>query len=137
MSSISDKGDLPASVDIFTNCAVEDLREGDDREGVTLLPTPCSEFIEAFLKRVGVEARASTLMEEELRRRGLREGALAVGDETAGDRCPSRDGELTCGEEGREDERTPGEFVVIESRCRDGGKLLLLLLLLLPEGAPD
>ena len=84
MSSISDKGDLPARVDMFTNCVVvDDRREGDDREGVTLLPTPCREFIEAFLRRVGVDARPSKLIEEELRRSGLREGAL-LGEETEG-----------------------------------------------------
>lgn len=128
MSSISDNGDLPVRDDMFTNCAVEDLRDGDDREGVTLLPTPCSEFIDAFLRRVGVDARASRLIEEELRRSGLLDGALPPGEETAGARWPSREGELTCGEEGRD------EDVLIESRWTECDRLELGLFLLLIPG---
>lgn len=40
------------------------------------------EFIEAFLKRVGVEERASTLMELGLRWKVVRGDLAALGDET-------------------------------------------------------
>lgn len=95
---------------------------------MTLLPTPWSEFIEAFLKRVGVDARASRLIEEELRRSGLLEGALPPGEETVGVRWPSREGELICGEEERD------EDVLIESRWTECDKLELGLFLLFMPG---
>jgi len=47
---------LPTIVDAFVNCAEEDRRDGEALEGVTP-PTPCREFIDAFLSSVGVDAR--------------------------------------------------------------------------------
>jgi hypothetical protein len=103
------------------NCADDDLRDGDDLEGVTP-PTPCKEFIEAFLRSVGVDARASRLMDDELRRRGLRGGAFPFGDEVEPFRCPSREGEADCGEDGRAVE----EAVLIESRLSECDSVVLL-----------
>lgn len=95
------------------NCADDDLRDGEGLEGVTP-PTPWREFIEAFRSSVGVDARASRLIEEELRRRGkgLGWGAFPFGDDAELVRCPSLDGEAVCGEEGR----AVDEAVLIESR---------------------
>lgn len=61
-------------------------------------PTPCREFIEAFRRRLGVDARASILIELGLRGSGLRGEALPLGDEAA--RCPNGFGEDECGEAG-------------------------------------
>lgn len=80
-SAISASGDLPTIVDPFINCA-DDAREGEDLGGVTP-PTPCREFIEAFLNKLGVDARPSMLMALGLRGCGLLDGVLpfALGEE--------------------------------------------------------
>jgi len=67
-------------VEAFVNCAEEDRREGVTREGVTP-PTPCREFIEAFLRSVGVDERERWLMELGDRWRGLRGGTFPFDDE--------------------------------------------------------
>jgi hypothetical protein len=68
-------GVLPTKAEALTNDAEEDLRDGDAREGdraEEVPPTPCREFIEAFLCSVGDAARVSRLMTLELRRREVR-----------------------------------------------------------------
>lgn len=115
ISSISSSADLPARAEAL-NCAEEDLRDCDCLEGV-IPPTPCREFIEAFLSSVGEEARASTLIEEELRRRGLRGGACRFGEEL--ELCPRRDGDTTCGEGGR----AVNEAVEIVNCCSESDRL--------------
>jgi hypothetical protein len=98
------------------NCAEEDRREGDALEGVTP-PTPCREFIDAFLSRVGVDARECWLMElgDRWRGTGLRGGSLPFGDAVELDRLNVRCGlgtlgEALCGEEGG------AEAALMESR---------------------
>jgi hypothetical protein len=91
-SSIPESGDLPTIVDPFKKDDEDDLREGDAREGDragTTPPTPCKEFIDAFLCKVGVDERALRLMELGLLWRGLRGGAFPFGDELELLRCPS------------------------------------------------
>jgi len=64
-SSMPESGDLPITEAgcPFMMCAEDERRDDDERGGVTP-PTPCREFIEAFLcKVVGVEERASRLAE--------------------------------------------------------------------------
>jgi hypothetical protein len=56
-----------------------DARDGEDLGGVAP-PTPCSEFIEAFRNKLGVEDRASILVALGLRELGLRGGNLPFGD---------------------------------------------------------
>lgn len=68
--------------------------------------------MEALFNNVGVAARASRLVEDEVRRRGLRGGALPFGEDDEGARWPRREGELPCGEAGSAVE----EAVAIESR---------------------
>lgn len=81
-SSVLDSGDLPMAGGgcPFRKLVALDLREPFCLGGVTP-PTPCREFIEAFRSSVGVEERASTLIELELRRRGLFGARFAVGEE--------------------------------------------------------
>lgn len=113
-----ESGDFPTRVDAFTNDAEDDLRDGDAREGDRTdeaPPTPCREFIEAFLCSVGDEERVSRLMTLGLRRRGrgLR-GVLPFGDDGGLLRWPSVlvEGEEGCDEGGRAVE----EAALIESR---------------------
>ena len=64
-SSKPESGDLPIieAGCPFMMCAEDERRDDDERGGVTP-PTPCREFIEAFLCNVvGVEERASRLAE--------------------------------------------------------------------------
>ena len=62
-SSMPESGDLPMAGCPFMMCAEDERRDDEERGGVTP-PTPCREFIEAFLcKVVGVEERASRLAE--------------------------------------------------------------------------
>ena len=74
--STSGTSDLPTSVEVLTKLEAEDLREGDPCEGPLL---PRKEFIDAFLSNVGVAARASRLLEDDVRRTGLCGGALPFG----------------------------------------------------------
>ena len=70
----------------------DDLREGEDpdgvrsREGVTPL-APWSEFIEAFLRSVGVVDRVPRLTVLGLRWRGLRDSSFPLGEEDELLRC--------------------------------------------------
>jgi hypothetical protein len=82
-SSKPESGDLPiiGAGCPFVMCAEDERRDDDERGGVTP-PTPCREFIEAFLCNVvGVEERASRLAELGLLCRGLRGVVLAFGEE--------------------------------------------------------
>jgi hypothetical protein len=102
-SSFPERGDLPIAGAgcPFRNCAEDDRRDEDDRGGVTP-PTPCREFIEAFLCNVvGVEERASRLVTLGLLRRGIR-GVVFVHGDGGGFPCPRvLRGDATCGEAGR------------------------------------
>jgi hypothetical protein len=130
LSSRSGKG-FPFNVERLTNCDEEDLRDVDDREGV-VDPTPCREFMDAFRSSVGVAARASRLREEELRRRGRGLRAdLPFGEELFDGRWPRREGECACGEDGR----AVDAAALVESRCREDCKALLLLLLFMLGGS--
>jgi len=60
------------------NCAEEDRRDSDPLAGVTP-PTPCREFIEAFLWSVGVAEREFELVELGDRWSGLR-GGFPIGE---------------------------------------------------------
>jgi hypothetical protein len=79
VSPTSERGDLPTIVEALVNCAEEDRPEGEALDGVTP-PTPCREFMDAFLSSVGVDARELWLIELGDRWRGLRGGILPFGD---------------------------------------------------------
>ena len=111
VSSISESGDFPTIAEALVNCAEDDRRDGEALDGATP-PTPWREFIEAFLSSVGVEERASRLMELGLRWRGLRGATFPLGDEVELFRWSVLEGEPTCGEAGRAVE----EAALIERR---------------------
>ena len=77
--------------------------------------------------KVGVDERASRLIELALRRRGLRDGALPFGDDVGLFRCPSLlgEGEAGCGDGGR----AVDEAALIErcfSACESEASLLFI-----------
>ena len=89
------------------------------------LPTPCSEFIEALRSKLGVEERASILIELGLRGGG-RDDALPFGDAV---RCLKDLGDAESGERGTDsalDGRSPirggGLVSPIEKRLRESLK---------------
>ena len=122
VSSTSERGDLPTIVEALVNCAEEERREGEALEGVTP-PTPCREFIDAFLSSVGVDARECWLIELGDRWRGLRGGILPFGDDVELFRWGKPLlGEALCGEGGR----VVADAALIESRFSECERLSLL-----------
>src|ERR1700712_1605750 len=93
-------GVLPTIVDAFVNCADEERRDADGLEGVTP-PTPCREFIDAFLSNVGVEERECWLMELGDRWRGLRGGSWPFVFEFRGPNVRAGEADPERGESGR------------------------------------
>jgi len=121
----------PIIVEPFRNCDEEDRREeglcipsqysrmpqrlGDIAlTGGVTPPTPCSEFIEALRSKLGVDERASRLMELGLRGRGLRGDAIPFGDAV---RCPNGLGE----DEERGERDAASVSLILESPNRCGG----------------
>jgi hypothetical protein len=104
------------------NCAEEERRDGEALEGV-MPPTPCREFMDAFLSSVGVDARECWLMELGDRWRGLRGGILPFGDDVEFFRWGKPLlGETLGGEEGRD----AADAALIESRFGECEKVSLL-----------
>ena len=123
VSSTSERGDLPTIVEAFVNCAEEDRRDGEPLADGTP-PTPCREFIDAFLRSVGVAERECWLMELGDRWRGDR-GGTPFGDAVELLRCGKLLlGEALFGEAGKGAE----EAALIESRlseCERGSLLFV------------
>ncbi len=104
------------------NCAEEDRREGEALEGVTP-PTPCREFMDAFLSSAGVDEREFWLIELGDRWRGLRGGIFPFGDAVELFRWGKPLlGEALCGEGGID----VAESGLIESRFSECERASLL-----------
>jgi hypothetical protein len=107
---------LPTIIEEFRTCAEEERRLEEDLDGVTP-PTPCREFIDAFLSSVGVDDRSRWLIELGDRWRGLRGGKVPLGDAIELCLCPSV---LPAGEAGAGDAgRAVAEAALIERRFND------------------